>query len=118
MFVDLCKQVVQLSWPQIDTQSIQEVVVGEAAGDAQYQDDTIIYWNNDEILEDTLPYQDDSDDDFGNRMSYLYNNTPMRIPVRIDPPHPFVCRRRRLNGAVLRMRPEKPRSRVLVGVAR
>jgi hypothetical protein len=37
---------------------------------------------------------------------------PVRIRVRIDPPHPLVCRKRRLNGAVLRMRPEKPRSRV------
>jgi hypothetical protein len=33
--------------------------------------------------------------------------TPVRIRVRIDPPHPLVCRKRRLNGAVLRMRPEK-----------
>jgi hypothetical protein len=43
---------------------------------------------------------------------------PVRIRVRIDPPHPLVCRKRRLNGAVLRMRLEKPRSRVTVGVAR
>jgi hypothetical protein len=34
---------------------------------------------------------------------------PVRIPVRIDPPQPLVCRKRRLNGAVLRMRPEKPK---------
>jgi hypothetical protein len=40
------------------------------------------------------------------------------IGVRINPPHPLVCRKRRLNGAVLRMRPEKPRSRVTAGVAR
>jgi hypothetical protein len=39
-----------------------------------------------------------------------------RIRVRIDPPHPLVCRKRRLNGAVLRMRPEKLRSRVIAGV--
>jgi hypothetical protein len=32
---------------------------------------------------------------------------PMRIRVRIDPPHPLVCRKRRLNGAILQMRPEK-----------
>jgi hypothetical protein len=31
---------------------------------------------------------------------------PVRIRVRIDPPHPLVCRKRRLNGEVLRMRPE------------
>jgi hypothetical protein len=31
----------------------------------------------------------------------------VRIRVRIDPPHPLVCRKRRLNGAVLRMRPKK-----------
>jgi hypothetical protein len=37
----------------------------------------------------------------------------VRIRVGIDPPHPFVCRKRRLNGRpVLRMRPEKPRPRV------
>jgi hypothetical protein len=43
---------------------------------------------------------------------------PVRIRVRIDPPHPLVCRKRRLNGAVLRMRPEKPRPRFTAGVAR
>jgi hypothetical protein len=43
---------------------------------------------------------------------------PVRIRVRIDPTHPLVCRKRRLNGAVLQMRPEKPRPRVKVGVAR
>jgi hypothetical protein len=30
----------------------------------------------------------------------------LRIRVRIDPPHPNVCRKRQRNGAVLRMRPE------------
>lgn len=65
MFLDLCKQVVMLSWPMIDKESIQEVFKGEATGDGQYQDDTIIYWDNDQILEETLPYHDDSDDDFG-----------------------------------------------------
>jgi hypothetical protein len=44
--------------------------------------------------------------------------SPVRIRVRIDPPHPQVCRKRRRIGAVLRMRPEKPRSRVTAGVAR
>ena len=43
---------------------------------------------------------------------------PVRIRVRIDPPHPLVCRKRRLNGAVIRMRPQKPRSRVTTGVTR
>jgi hypothetical protein len=43
---------------------------------------------------------------------------PVMIRVRIDSPHPLVCRKRRLNGAVLRMRPEKPRPRVIAGVAR
>lgn len=62
---------IQLSWPLIDTQSIQEVVVGEAAEDVQYHDDTIIYWDNNQILEDTLPYHEDSDNDFGNEMSIL-----------------------------------------------
>jgi hypothetical protein len=43
---------------------------------------------------------------------------PIRIRVRINPPHPHVCRKMRLNRADLRMRPEKPRSRVTAGVAR
>jgi hypothetical protein len=34
---------------------------------------------------------------------------PVRIQVRIDPPHPLVCRKRRLNGAVLRVKLEKLR---------
>jgi hypothetical protein len=42
----------------------------------------------------------------------------VRIRVRIDPPHPLVCRKRRQNRVVLRMRPENLRSRVTVGVAR
>jgi hypothetical protein len=42
---------------------------------------------------------------------------PVRIRVRIDPSHPLVCRKRRLNGAVLRTRPEKPRSRATACVA-
>jgi hypothetical protein len=45
-------------------------------------------------------------------------NSPVRIRVRIGPQHPHVSRKRRLNGVVLWMRPEKPRSRVTVGVAR
>jgi hypothetical protein len=40
------------------------------------------------------------------------------IGVKIDPTHPLVCCKRQLNGAVLRMRPEKPRPRLTVGVAR
>jgi hypothetical protein len=44
---------------------------------------------------------------------------PVRIQIRIGPPYPHACRnKRRLNGAVLRMRPEKPRSRVTACVAR
>jgi hypothetical protein len=35
-----------------------------------------------------------------------------------DPPHPLVCRKRRMNETVLRVRLGKPRSRVTVGVAR
>jgi hypothetical protein len=42
----------------------------------------------------------------------------VRIRVRIDPPHPLVCRKRRLKGVVLQIRQEKPRPRVTVGVAR
>ena len=48
----------------------------------------------------------------------LFIYIPVRIRVRIGPPHPLVCRKRRLNGAVLRMRPEKPRSRATAGVVR
>jgi hypothetical protein len=33
----------------------------------------------------------------------------VRIRVRIGPPHPLVCRKKRLNGAVYRMRPENRR---------
>jgi hypothetical protein len=41
-------------------------------------------------------------------MTSLYIVTfPVRIRVRIDLPHPLVCHKRRLNGAVLRIRPEK-----------
>jgi hypothetical protein len=43
---------------------------------------------------------------------------PVRIRVKIGPSHPHACRKRRLIGAVLRMTPEKPRSRVTAGVAR
>jgi hypothetical protein len=47
-----------------------------------------------------------------------FTQDPVRILARIDPPHPLVCRKRRLNGVVFRMRPDKPRPRVTVGVAR
>jgi hypothetical protein len=43
---------------------------------------------------------------------------PARVQVRIDPSHPLMCSKRRLNGAVLQMRPEKPRPRVTAGVPR
>jgi hypothetical protein len=73
-----------------------------------------------------IPYRRPSDDfehivhcyDLYYRRATLFTFDPVRIRARIDPPHPFVCRKRRLNGAVLRMRPEKPRPRVTVGVAR
>jgi hypothetical protein len=45
-------------------------------------------------------------------------SVPVRIRVKVDPPHPLVCSKRRLNGAVLQMRPEKARSRGTAGVAR
>jgi hypothetical protein len=50
--------------------------------------------------------------------THIQELIPVRIRVRIDPPHPLVCRKRRLNREVLRMRPEKPRPRVTAGVAR
>jgi hypothetical protein len=49
--------------------------------------------------------------------SDTHGDGPVRIRARVDPSHPLVCRMRRLNGAVLRMRPEKPRSCVTVDVA-
>jgi hypothetical protein len=49
---------------------------------------------------------------------YFYDIVPVRIRVRIDPQHPLTCRKRRLNGAVLRMIPEKQRPHVTAGVAR
>jgi hypothetical protein len=58
---------------------------------------------------------------FNNFQIHVYfqrGKVPVRIRVRRDPPHPLVWRKRRLNGAVLRMRPEKPRSRVTECVAR
>jgi hypothetical protein len=45
----------------------------------------------------------------------------VRIQVRIDPPHPLVYHDvigDRLNRAVLRMKPEKPRPHVTTGVER
>jgi hypothetical protein len=41
-------------------------------------------------------------------MGYYFHPPPIpvRIQVRIDHPHSLVCRKRRLNGAILRMRPE------------
>jgi hypothetical protein len=38
--------------------------------------------------------------------------------VRIDDSHLHVCRKKRLNEAILMMKPEKTRSRVTTGVAR
>jgi hypothetical protein len=52
------------------------------------------------------------------KRNFSHINNPVRIRVRIDPPHPLVCRKRRLNLVVLQMRPEKPRFRVTAGVAR
>jgi hypothetical protein len=50
---------------------------------------------------------------YGKKSFFSRTSIPLRIRVRIDPPHPLVCRKRRLNGAVLQMRLEKPRSREL-----
>jgi hypothetical protein len=44
--------------------------------------------------------------------------TPIRIRVRIDPPHPFVCHKRWLNGTVLWIRLEKQRPCDTAGVER
>jgi hypothetical protein len=42
---------------------------------------------------------------------------PVRIRIRIGPPHPLMYRKRGLNVAVLLMRPDKPMPRVTAGVA-
>jgi hypothetical protein len=47
----------------------------------------------------------------------LHDYRPVKIRIRIDPPHPIVCCKRRLNEVVLRMRPENPRPHVTAGVA-
>jgi hypothetical protein len=52
---------------------------------------------------------------YNNKKNFKFHFSPVRIRVRIDPPHPLVCRKRRLNGAVLLMRPEKSRSQVTAG---
>lgn len=73
MFEDICKRVVQLVWPKIDMKSIQQAAEGDVVQDSdsdddpQYLDDTILYWNDQtqDELEETLPYYDDSDDEFG-----------------------------------------------------
>jgi hypothetical protein len=51
-------------------------------------------------------------------VEYFLTIPPVRIRVRIGPPHPLLCRKRRLNGVVLRMRPKKPRPIVTADVAR
>jgi hypothetical protein len=56
--------------------------------------------------------------DLNYNLSYTDPCCPVRIRVRIDPPHPLVCRKWRLNGAVLRMIPEKRRPRATAGVTR
>jgi hypothetical protein len=47
----------------------------------------------------------------------MFEYWPVKIRVRIGPLHPLASRKRWLNGAVLRMRPEKRRSCVTAGVA-
>jgi hypothetical protein len=49
----------------------------------------------------------------------IFISRAVRIQIRIDPPHPFLCRKRRQNGPVLRIRPEKkPKPCVTAGVKR
>ena len=65
----LSEKVVKLARPQVDTQSIRQVLV--AAGDehtddeGHSSDDTILYWDNGQELEDTLPYYES--DEFGQK---------------------------------------------------
>jgi hypothetical protein len=54
----------------------------------------------------------------GSWITYIEVAEPVMIRFRIDPPHPLVCRKRRLNWAVLRVKSEKLRLSVAVGVAR
>ena len=66
----LSEKVVKLACPQVDTQSIRQVLV--AAGDehtddeGHSSDDTILSWDNGQELEDTLPYYE-SEDEFGKK---------------------------------------------------
>jgi hypothetical protein len=39
-------------------------------------------------------------------LTHVIFGKPVRIWVIIGPPHPLVCRKTRLNGEVLQMRPE------------
>lgn len=81
LFINICEKVVALSWPQVDMASIHLAAglpldehqntntappLDFDSGDEgdQSSDDTIIYWENDDILEETMPYYD-SDNDFG-----------------------------------------------------
>lgn len=81
LFINICEKVVTLSWPHVDMASIHLAAglpldehqntntappLDFDSGDEgdQSSDDTIIYWENDDILEETMPYYD-SDNDFG-----------------------------------------------------
>jgi hypothetical protein len=46
---------------------------------------------------------------FFKHLRRIIHMRPVRIRVRIGPPHPLVCRKKELNGEVLWMKPEKPR---------
>jgi hypothetical protein len=54
----------------------------------------------------------------GFSITVLHYHAPVQIRVRIGPTYPLVCRKTRLNGAVIRMTPEKARPRVTAGVAK
>jgi hypothetical protein len=89
LFVSICEQVFNLVWPHINRQSIQQAITGgdnqpgaenpldhestnSDTEDPRFGDDTILYWNDDSSLDETLPYYDESEDDcFGNKHEYL-----------------------------------------------
>jgi hypothetical protein len=53
---------------------------------------------------------------FCNQFANWFVSYYVTIRASLDPPHPLVCQKRRRNVAVLRMRPEKPRSRITAGI--
>lgn len=82
LFMNICEQVINLVWPHIDRQSIQQAITGDGnqleqesisdTEDAKFLDDTILYWNEDSYLDETLPYCEENEYDFfGNEYEHF-----------------------------------------------